>query len=127
MTREMIWPAASANWRRSRLLSFDAASFPAFKTAKHAKHAESIDLSRVSRILRLTFIPIEIGEGLALFRQLLEQWGGRPQFAVTFMEFEDAIIDLLQSDRIGIPHRPAAPGGITVAVDINDIDIDRPQ
>src|SRR5271168_4142483 len=43
------------------------------------------------------------------------------------MEFGDALVHLLKSDGIGIPHRPAAIGWKSVAVDIDDVDIDCAQ
>src|ERR1700691_1054907 len=43
------------------------------------------------------------------------------------LKLRDALIDLLQSHRVGIPHRTTAIGGETIAVEIDDVDVNRPQ
>ena len=43
------------------------------------------------------------------------------------VKFADTIIDLAQPDGVGIPHWPSTPGGITVAIEVDDIDIDSPK
>ena len=42
------------------------------------------------------------------------------------LESADPIIDLLQANRAGVPHRAATVSRETVAVDVNDVDIDGP-
>ena len=44
-----------------------------------------------------------------------------------FLELADAVVDLLQADRVGVEHRAAAEGGEAVAVDVHDVDIDRAE
>src|SRR5208282_1063518 len=72
-------------------------------------------------------LSVELGKSLALFRQALQKRSRRPQFSVLFVEFANSLIDLLQSHRVGMPHRPAPIGGKSVPVEIDDVDIDRPQ
>src|SRR5580704_7148251 len=43
------------------------------------------------------------------------------------MEFFNAVVDLFQADGVGIPHGPAAIGRKAVAVEVDDVDIDRAQ
>src|SRR5208283_4765456 len=70
---------------------------------------------------------IELGKCFTGFRQALQQRSRRPEFSVLLMEFANALIDLLQSHRVGIPHRPTAIGGKSVTVEIDDVDVDCPQ
>src|SRR3989442_1673677 len=94
--------------------------------------ASIITASRVMRTTRLSLCCralffVEIGEGLACFRQPLEQRRGLPEFSVLAVKFADAIIDLLQAYCVGIKHRATAMGGEAIAVDINNVDVDRAQ
>src|SRR5437868_12191689 len=43
------------------------------------------------------------------------------------MKFANAVVDLPETDSVGIPHRTAATGREAVAVYINDVDVDRAQ
>src|SRR5258708_7055821 len=70
---------------------------------------------------------IEFSERFALPSELLQKRCGRPNFAVLLLEFTDSFIDCFQSDRVRIPHGTAAMGRESVAVQINDIDIDGAQ
>src|ERR1019366_6087028 len=70
---------------------------------------------------------VELGKSLALFRQALQKRSRRPQFSVLFVEFANSLVDLLQSHRVCMPHRPAPIGGKSVPVEIDDVDVDCPQ
>jgi hypothetical protein len=43
---------------------------------------------------------------------------------VLLVEFANALVDLLQSYRVAMPHRSAPVGRKTVAVEIDDVDVD---
>src|SRR5262249_57224032 len=75
----------------------------------------------------ISFLFVEIGEGLARFRQSLQQWRRLPQLSVLFVELVDALVHFLQADRVRVPHRAAAPGRVAVAVDIDDVNVNGPQ
>src|SRR6266478_4102866 len=66
---------------------------------------------------------VEIGECFSFGSQLLEQRGWLPKFAMNSMKFADALVNLLQPNAIGVPHRASAIGGESVAVEIDDVDI----
>src|SRR6187455_1057129 len=63
-------------------------------------------ISGVSRRSRAALVPR--AEGGALARQALEQRRRRPALAVLLVEGGHALVDLLQADRVGVEHRPAA-------------------
>ena len=63
----------------------------------------------------------------ARFRQLLEQRCGFPPESLRFVKFTNAVVHLLESDRVGVHHRPTAKRGESVTVDIDKVDIDGPQ
>src|SRR5215469_1969934 len=109
MIRETTSRAQFANWRRRLLLSSDLAPC-------------------LGGLFRgLADLLVKIGEFLALFDQLFQEWRRLPQRAMLFFELGDAVIDFLQPHRVGIPHRTAAIGRETVAVQINDVDVHGPQ
>ena len=56
-------------------------------------------------------------------RQTLQQRSGFPQFAELLVEFGDPVANVLQADRVRVPHGSAAIAGKTVAGDVNDVDI----
>src|SRR5690348_9952958 len=70
---------------------------------------------------------VEIREFLAFLRQALQERSRLPKFAMPRVKFLNALADLFQSNRVGIPHRPAAIGREAVAVEVNDVDIHRAQ
>src|SRR5260370_17918903 len=80
---------------------------------------KSLSSSR-SGLRSRSLLLIEVGELLAFLSKLFEQRRRLPPVAMLFVKFADAIVDLLQADRVGIPHWPAAVGGEAVPVDIND-------
>ena len=57
--------------------------------------------------------------------QLFQKRSRPPVFAVCLLEFADALVHFPESHGVCIPHRPAAIGGKAVAVEINNVDIDR--
>src|SRR5258708_16668046 len=69
------------------------------------------------------FFLAKIGEPLALIRKPLQQRGGPPDLTVLTVEFEDAVANLFETDGVGVPHRTAAMGGGSVAVEINYVDV----
>src|SRR5258708_30629485 len=70
---------------------------------------------------------IEFSERLALPSELLQKRGGRPDFAVLLLELADSFINCFQSNVVRIPHGTTAIGRESVAVQVNDIDIDGSQ
>src|SRR5215469_2560033 len=69
----------------------------------------------------------ELSESLTIFRQALQQRSGLPKFAVLVVEVADTFVNVLQPDRVGIPHRSASIRGEPVPVQINDVDVDGAQ
>src|SRR5258708_35677250 len=69
------------------------------------------------------FFLAKIGEPLALIRKPLKQRGGPPDLTVLTVEFGDAVANLFETDGVGVPHRTAAMGGESVAVEINYVDV----
>src|SRR5271157_4195983 len=67
---------------------------------------------------------VELGKCLTCFCQPLQQRSRRPEFSVLLLKFANALIHLLQSDRIGMPHRTASIRGKSVTVEIDDVDVD---
>src|SRR5690349_4089430 len=67
---------------------------------------------------------VEVGEALAAFGELLQQWGRRPEATVLLLELANPLVDLLQTHGVGILHRPAAVRGIAVAQDVEHVDVD---
>src|SRR5260370_3399348 len=65
----------------------------------------------------------EFGECFALLGERLQQRSGAPGFARLLVKFADAIVNILQTHSIRIPHRAATIGRETVAVEIDDIDV----
>ena len=63
------------------------------------------------------------GERFVLLRELFEQRRGRPEFAVLTFEFADAIINLFQTDHVGVPHGTTAVGRVAIAGDVDDVDV----
>src|ERR1022692_856944 len=103
-------------------------------------YAQRVSLSPASRRRLAEVVPglsgtlrgrnllfVELGKSLALFRQALQKRSRCPQFSLLFVEFANALLDLLQSHRVGMPHRAAPIGGKSVPVEINDVDVDCPQ
>src|SRR5580704_10543168 len=69
----------------------------------------------------------EFGEGFALLGELLQQGSRTPDFAMMFLKFADAFVNVTQAHGIRVPHRAAAIGWESVAVEIDDIDVDGPR
>ena len=69
----------------------------------------------------------KLSKRLALFGKLFQQGGGLPDFPMFTLKFGNAIVNLFQSHRVGIPHRSAAMRGETVTVDINNVDVGSTQ
>src|SRR5579884_782696 len=67
--------------------------------------------------------PYQIREALSLARQLLQERRRAPPEAMRLMEPLHIGIDLVETDRVGIEHRPAAPGGEAIAGEIDHVDI----
>src|SRR5579883_1161057 len=65
----------------------------------------------------------QIRKALPLARELLEKWRGAPPEAMRLVEALHIGIDLVEADRVGIEHRPAAPGGEAIAGEIDHVDI----
>src|SRR5580700_6161459 len=70
---------------------------------------------------------IKIDESFAFFGKPLQQRRRRPEVSVLLPDLLNPRIDLLQTDGIGVPHRPTTISGESVAIDINDVDVDGPQ
>src|SRR6266704_3993765 len=70
---------------------------------------------------------IEFGERPALLGELLQEWSRRPDFTVLLLEFADSLVDGFQANGVRIPHGTTAIGGESVAVKVNDVDIDGAQ
>src|SRR5580658_8761543 len=83
--------------------------------------------SNVQTLRSRSLLFVKLGKRLARLRQPLTQWSRRPEFSVLLMEFADALVNLLQSDRVGMPHRAAAVGGKSIPVEIDDVDVDGAQ
>src|SRR6266571_3763626 len=62
-------------------------------------------------------------ECAALLGQALQQRSRRPPLAVPGFEFAHAVVDFLEANRIGVPHRSAAIRREAVAGQINNVDI----
>src|SRR6202521_3365639 len=70
---------------------------------------------------------VELGERLTRFRQALQKRRRFPEFSVLLMEFANALVDLLQPHRVGIPHRPAPVAWKSIAVEIDDVNVNCTQ
>src|SRR5467141_2268382 len=70
---------------------------------------------------------IEFSERFALPSELLQERCGRPDCAVLLLEFADSFINCFQSKGVLMPHGTTAIGRKSVAVQVNDIDIDGAQ
>jgi len=70
---------------------------------------------------------VKVGKSLSLFNQLNEERRGRPKLSVVFLKFANAFEDFGQPNCIRIPHGTAAMDREAVAIQIDDIDIHRPQ
>src|SRR5580704_3222164 len=70
---------------------------------------------------------IEVRELFALFSQALQERSRLPKFAMLLVKLLDALENFFQANRVGVPHRPAAIGWETVAVEVDDVDIDGAQ
>src|SRR5579862_2405275 len=69
----------------------------------------------------------KVRERRVRLRELFQQGSRLPEFSVLPAEFAYAVVDVSQPDRIGIPHGPAAICRKTVAVEINNVDVDRAE
>src|SRR6266571_109510 len=70
---------------------------------------------------------IEFGERPALLGELLQERCRRPDFTVLLLEFADSLVDGFQANGVRIPQGTTAIGGKSVAVQVNDVDIDGAQ
>src|SRR5258706_5432586 len=66
----------------------------------------------------------EFTEGFALLGETLQQRRRFPPIADALLKFADALIHFFQADRVGVPHGAAPMRGKTVAVEIDDVDVD---
>src|SRR3954466_15540411 len=66
---------------------------------------------------------IDGGESLSLAREPFQQWSGCPVVAMLPLKFDHLVVDLLEPDRVGVPHGPAAIGGKAVAGDVDCVDV----
>src|ERR1700752_1899177 len=67
------------------------------------------------------FFLAELRESLALSRQALKYGPGLPVFTLLPGEFRHAVVNAFQTEGIRVPHRAAALGRETVAVEINNV------
>jgi len=72
-------------------------------------------------------VPGKFSKRPILFCQALQQWSGLPKLAVLASKVADPMVDVFQSDCVRIPHGAAAISGKPISVQVNDVDIDRPQ
>src|SRR5215472_4327599 len=72
-------------------------------------------------------LPAEVGKAAALFREAPQQRSGCPELSVSTVEMADAFKHVLQPHSVRIPHGTAAIRGEAVAIDVDDVDIDRAQ
>src|SRR6202795_3684018 len=70
---------------------------------------------------------VELRKRLTRFRQALQERSRFPEFSVLLMEFANALVDLLQPHRVGIPHRPAPVAWKSIAVEIDDVNVNCTQ
>src|SRR6266487_698249 len=70
---------------------------------------------------------IEFGERPALLGELLQERRGRPDFAVLLLKFADLFVNGFQANGVRMPHGTTAIGGKSVAVQVNDVDINGAQ
>src|SRR6266851_7228384 len=70
---------------------------------------------------------IEFGERPALLGELLQERRGRPDFAVLLLKFADLFVNGFQANGVRIPHGTTAIGRKSVAVQVNDVNIDGAQ
>src|SRR6266436_123199 len=70
---------------------------------------------------------IEFGERPALLGELLQERRRRPDFAVLLLEFADSLVDGFQANGVRMPHGTTAIGRKSVAVQVNDVDINGAQ
>src|SRR3954451_6894490 len=77
---------------------------------------------------RRLMLPVEVRESGAVRGETAKQGRRLPEFiAVAFAKFLDAAEHRLQPYRVGVEHGTAAPGGESVAVEVDDVDIRRSQ
>src|ERR1700687_420578 len=88
---------------------------------------EFLRARRNSKLSRGAFLFVEVGEGASFGGQFLQQRRRLPEFSVSAVKFGDALVDFFQADGVGVPHRAAAIGWKAVAVDVDDVDVDRAQ
>src|SRR5262245_61275109 len=74
-----------------------------------------------------SLILIKICEGPSLFSQLHQKRRRRPDFSMTLMKFPYSIEHLGQPHGISIPHWAPSMDGKAVAIQIDDIDVDRSE
>src|SRR5688572_29946506 len=72
-------------------------------------------------------LAIELREGLAGRCEPCQQGRGRPELPMLLLELANAFVDFLETHGVGVPHGPAARSREPIAVDVNDVDIARPQ
>src|SRR6266704_1718617 len=70
---------------------------------------------------------IEFSERPALLGELLQERRRRPDFTVLLLEFADSLVDGFQANGVRIPHGTTAIGRKSVAVQVNDVNIDGAQ
>src|SRR6266702_5040747 len=70
---------------------------------------------------------IEFGERPALLGELLQERCRRPDFTVLLLEFADSLVDGFQANGVRKPQGTTAIGRKSVAVQVNDVNIDGAQ
>src|SRR5580700_10087400 len=69
----------------------------------------------------------ELGKCLVGLGETLQQGSRFPEFSVLLAEFAHAVIDFFQAHGVGIPHRTSTVCGESIAIQVDDVDIDRAQ
>src|SRR5690349_629088 len=105
----------SARWRTSATLS-------AMWTARTRRAGAPLLMSALGPGGRGAAL-VPRAEGGALAREALEQRRRRPPRAVLLVEGGHAFVHLLQADRVGVEHRPAAIAREAVAREVDDVDV----
>src|SRR3989442_7654925 len=70
---------------------------------------------------------MEFGDRPALLGELLQERRGRPDFAVLLLKFADLFVNGFQANGVRMPHGTTAIGRKSVAVQVNDVNIDGAQ
>src|SRR5215469_17831766 len=74
-----------------------------------------------------TLLPVILSETLAMLGQMLQQGCRFPNLVMLFAKFADPLVDLLEANGIGVAHGASPISREAVAIDIDDVDVPRPQ